>query len=108
MLALNLRKKDLLSPINTLEKDKDKNGKWRKYVNNKLNSYKKIFKLIDITIFKSSRSFRHVYEWRLLQEQNLGLLQKKKHERKQIRNFIMFYEKDYKNMLKDLIKKRNL
>ena len=31
------KKKDLLMPINTLEKDQDKNGKWRKYVNNKLN-----------------------------------------------------------------------
>ena len=102
------KKKDLLSPINTLEKDKDKNGKWRKYVNNKLNtSYKKIFKLIDITIFLKVPSFRHVYEWRLLQEQKLRIASKGKKtmNSKQIRNFIMFYERITKNMLKDLSKK---
>ena len=102
------KKKDLLSPINTLEKDKDKNGKWRKYVNNKLNtSYKKIFKLIDITIFLKVPSFRHVYEWRLLQEQKLRIASKGKKtmDSKQIRNFIMFYERITKNMLKDLSKK---
>ena len=102
------KKKDLLSPINTLEKDKDKNGKWRKYVNNKLNtSYKKIFKLIDITIFLKVPSFRHVYEWRLLQEQKLRIASKGKKtmDSKQIRNFIMFYERITKHMLKDLSKK---
>ena len=102
------KKKDLLSPINTLEKDKDKNGKWRKYVNNKLNtSYKKIFKLIDITIFLKVPSFRHVYEWRLLQEQKLRIASKGKKtmNSKQIRNFIMFYERITKNMIKDLSKK---
>ena len=102
------KKKDLLYPINTLEKDKDKNGKWRKYVNNKLNtSYKKIFKLIDITIFLKVPSFKHVYEWRLLQEQKLRIASKGKKtmDSKQIRNFIMFYERITKNMLKDLSKK---
>ena len=102
------KKKDLLSPINTLEKDKDKNGEWRKYVNNKLNtSYKKIFKLIDITIFLKVPSFRYVYEWRLLQEQKLRVASKGKKtmDSKQIRNFIMFYERITKNMLKDLSKK---
>ena len=102
------KKKDLLSPINTLEKDKDKNGKWRKYVNNKLNtSYKKIFKLIDLNIFLKVPSFRHVYEWRLLQEQKLRIASKGKKtmDSKQIRNFIMFYERITKHMLKDLSKK---
>ncbi len=102
------KKKDLLFPINTLEKDKDKNGKWRKYVNYKLNtSYKKIFKLIDTTIFLKVPSFRHVYEWRLLQEQKLRIVSKGKKtmNSKQIRNFIMFYERITKHMLKDLSKK---
>ena len=45
------KKSDLLVPINTLEKKKIKKI-WRNRVNKELkDSYKKIFKLIDKTIF---------------------------------------------------------
>ena len=95
---------DLIIPINRLEKDKDKKKIWRKRVNDELkNSYRKIFELIDISIFLKVPSFQHVYKWRLLQEKKLRAISKGKKTMndKQIKNFIMFYERITKHMLKN-------
>ena len=104
------KKSDLLVPINTLEKEKDKKKIWRNRVNKELkDSYKKIFKLIDKTIFLKVPSFRYVYQWRLLQEKKLRITSKGKKimTENQIKNFIMFYERLTKHMLKNLSKKVN-
>ena len=103
--ATSQKKKDLLLPINTLEKEKDKKGRWRKFVNKKLKTkYKKIFGQIDTTIFLKVPSFKHVYNWRLLQEKKLRMKSKGKKimNDNQIKNFIMFYERITKNMIKVL------
>ena len=100
-------KKDLISPINKLEKHKDKNKIWRKKVNLELKkNYKKIFKLIDKLIFLKVPSFKYVLKWRLLQEKKLRLTGKgnKIMTDKQINNFIMYYERITKHMLKILPK----
>ena len=102
------KKKDLLLPINTLEKEKDKKRSWRNFVNVKLKTkYKRIFKFIDTTIFLKVPSFKHVYNWRLLQEKKLRMTSegKKTMNNSQIKNFIMFYERITKNMIKVLNKK---
>ena len=107
MLPLK-KKKDLLLPINTLEKEKDKKRSWRNFVNVKLKTkYKRIFKFIDTTIFLKVPSFKHVYNWRLLQEKKLKMTSggKKTMNNSQIKNFIMFYERITKNMIKVLNKK---
>ena len=98
------KKKDLLVPINELEKEKDKKRVWRNRVNKELkNEYKKIFGLIDKIIFLKVPSFNHVYKWRLLQEKKLRATSngKKTMTDKQIKNFIMFYERLTKHMLKN-------
>ena len=103
--ATSQKKKDLLLPINALEKEKDKKGRWRKFVNKKLKTkYKKIFGQIDTTIFLKVPSFKHVYNWRLLQEKKLRMKSKGKKimNDSQIKNFIMFYERITKNMIKVL------
>ena len=102
------KNKDLLAPINTLEKEKDKKKVWRRRVNKELGSnYKKIFKKIDFTIFLKVPSFKHVFQWRLLQEKKLIATSKGKKtmNKKQIKNFIMYYERLTKHMLKNLSKK---
>ena len=94
MLECLRKKKGLLLPINTLEKEKDKKLIWRNRVNEELKkSYKKIFSLIDDIIFLKVPSFKHVYKWRLLQEKKLILTTKgkKKISFIQNKNFIMFY-----------------
>ena len=52
-------------PINILEKHKDTNSIWRRYVNEKLKyEYKKIFKMIDYFIFIKIPNFKMVFKWR--------------------------------------------
>ncbi len=99
------KNKDLLVPINTLEKVNDKKKIWRTRVNQELkNKYKKIFNLIDVSIFLKVPSFKHVYKWRLLQEKKLKAASKGKKimNSEQVKKFIMYYERLTKHMLKNL------
>ncbi len=102
------KNKDLIVPINALEKENDIKKIWRKKVNQELkNKYKKIFKMINTIIFLKVPSFKYVYKWRLLQEKKLRLLSKgnKTMTDNQIKNFIMYYERLTKEMLRVLSKK---
>ncbi len=97
------KKKDLINPINKLEKQKDNKRIWREKVNLELRKeYKKIFNLIDKLIFLKVPSFEYVYKWRLLQEKKLRITSKGKKTMtdNQIKNFIMYYERLTKHMLK--------
>ena len=102
------KNKDLNFPVNELEKHKDDRKIWRKKVNLELKkNYKKIFNLIDKLIFLKVPSFKYVFKWRLLQEKKLRITSKgnKTMTDKQIENFIMYYERLTKHMLKTLTKK---
>ena len=95
------------NPINKLEKEKDKKKVWRSRVNKELiGKYKKIFSLIDKLIFLKVPSFKYVFKWRFLQEKKLRITSKGKKTMtdKEIENFIMFYERLTKHMLKILNK----
>ena len=101
----------LKKSINLLEKQNDKKMIWRKTANQDIKyNYKKIFNLIDCLIFLKIPSFKYVYKWRLLQEKKL----KKKSRGKKIMNssdikeFIMYYERITKSMLKTLSSKSNI
>ena len=101
-------KKYLKKSINVLEKKHDPNLIWRSKVNLELNNeYAKIFNKINRLIFLKVPNFKCVYKWRLLQEKKLQLTSegKKIMSPKQIRNFIMYYERITKQMLVDLTKK---
>ena len=105
------KNKDLNLPINKLEKLKDDKKIWRQKVNLELKrSYKKIFNLIDKLIFLKVPSFKYVFKWRLLQEKKLRITGKgnKTMNDKQIENFVMFYERITKNMIKTLSKKADV
>tara|TARA_B100000989_G_scaffold276541_1_gene236868 strand:- start:1417 stop:2334 length:918 start_codon:yes stop_codon:yes gene_type:complete len=102
------KKKDLLVPINELEKEKDKNKIWRTRVNQELqNEYKKVFSLIDLLLFLKVPSFKYVFRWRLLQEKKLRLIKrgKKIMNDNEVKNFIMYYERLTRHMLKNFYKK---
>ena len=104
------KNKDLIKPINLLEKEKDKKKIWRNKVNNELKTkYKKIFNLIELIIFLKVPSFKHVFKWRLLQENKLKIYSKGKKimSLKEIKNFVMYYERLTKHMLKNMSKKAN-
>ena len=102
------KKKDLIVPVNKLEKEKDKKRIWRSRVNKELiGKYQKIFSFIDKLIFLKVPSFKYVLKWRLLQEKKLRINSKGKKTMtdKEIENFIMFYERLTKHMLKNLYRK---
>ena len=105
------KKKDLIVPVNILENYKDKKKIWRNRVNQEIKkNYKKIFNLIDKIIFLKVPSFKHVYKWRLLQEKKLRITSKgnKTMSDNQVKNFIMFYERLTKHMLKNLSHKADV
>ena len=98
--------------INTLEKNKDQDLIWRKYVNEKLkNEYKKLFSMIDYCIFMKIPNIKMVFQWRLLQENKLR--KRLKFKRKimssnEIKHFIMFYQRITLQMIKDLSKSASI
>ncbi len=98
--------------VNVLEKNEDKNFVWRRYVNDKLKKeYKNIFAQIDYFIFMKIPNFKMVFKWRLLQEKKLRI---KSHSNKKIMNlreikrFIMFYQRITLQMIKDLSKSASI
>ena len=99
-------------PVNKLEKNEDKNLKWRKYANEKLkNEYKKLFKMIDDFIFIKIPNFDVVLKWRLIQESKLkkrSHLKKKIMSYNEIKRFIMFYQRITLQMIKDLSKSASI
>ena len=99
-----INKEYLHKNINNLEKKFDKNFKWRNYYNNKLkNEYKKLFDMFDKKIFIKAPSFKYVLDWRLKQEINNSSCSRfsKKMDVQEIREFLQYYEKITKWMLKE-------
>lgn len=96
---------ELLHPINDLERDEDRDGRWRHYVNDQLALYhQRLFDQADLLVFLKVPSFEKVYEWRGLQEQKLaqsaGNLQGVMNEQ-QLKRFIQHYERiTRQNLLK--------
>ena len=94
-------------PINSLEKAKDPNLIWRKYVNTQLKTnYKKLFNHLDEIVYLKSSSFKLLQEWRIKQEKKLRLNSKRKNNLKimskgDVINFMQTYQRITQNMFKD-------
>jgi D-glycerate 3-kinase len=105
--ARHQKNNDLKKSQNLIEKKYDKKLKWRKIVNEQLkNQYKKLFNKIDKLVYLKAPNFDHIFEWRLLQEQKmkLTLKNKKTMSKLEIKEFIMFYERITRQMMKDFSK----
>lgn len=60
----------LQSPVNDLEAEEDRDGRWRRYVNNQLaGPYAEWFGLCDYHLLLAVPSWEQVFEWRQQQEQ---------------------------------------
>ena len=98
---------ELKRPINLIEKKYDENLKWRKTVNNLIKKrYKNIFNKIDKLVFLKVPHFNYIIKWRWLQEQKMKLTTKSKKtmSKKEVKEFIMFYERLTKHMIKNYSK----
>lgn len=62
----------LAHPINALEANEDADGRWRNYVNERLQGeYQRLFALIDFLVLLAAPSFDVVLRWRTQQEREL-------------------------------------
>ena len=98
---------ELKKPLNLIEKRYDKNLKWRKIVNNLIKKrYKNLFNKIDKLVYLRVPHFNYIIKWRWLQEQKMKLTTKSKKtmSKTQIKEFIMFYERLTKHMMKNYSK----
>ena len=105
--ATHQKESDLKKPLNSIEKKFDQKLIWRRKVNYYLkNQYKKIFKKIDKLVYLKAPNFSYIYKWRLLQEQKmkLTLKNKKTMSKQQVKEFIMYYERITKHMIKNFYK----
>ena len=63
---------ELLKPVNNLEKDEDKNGTWRGFVNDSLKSdYLALYQKMDFWLMLKAPSFDCISNWRKEQEDKL-------------------------------------
>tara|TARA_Y100000590_G_scaffold106080_1_gene120822 strand:- start:1320 stop:2210 length:891 start_codon:yes stop_codon:yes gene_type:complete len=98
---------ELKKSQNSIERKYDSGLIWRRTVNNSLkNQYKKLFKKIDKLIYLKAPNFNRIFKWRLLQEQKMKLTSKSKKtmSKAQVREFIMFYERITRHMMKSFSK----
>ena len=99
----------LLQPINSLEKELDVDGAWRRYVNAQLAGvYQTLFKRLDYLVLLAAPNFEIVYAWRLEQERKLHerLAAEAKPSRvmndEQIARFIQHYERLTRHILEEM------
>ena len=105
--AISQKKSELIRPLNNIEKKLDTKLIWRNKVNNLLkNEYKKLFRNIDKLVYLKAPDFNNIFKWRLIQEQKLKLTSKSKKimSENQIKEFIMFYERITRCMMKNYSK----
>ena len=97
--------------LNKIEKN-DYNFVWRNYYNNKLNNeYKLLFKKFKYLIYYQIPKFDYVLNWRLKQEVKFKSKKNKINNimsEEDINNFILFYEKITKWMMKKTPSKASL
>ncbi|MCB1616179.1 MAG: hypothetical protein KDI30_09210, partial [Pseudomonadales bacterium] len=108
----------LVAPINDLERNRDKAGQWRAFVNKQLATvYPSIFSKVDVWVMLKAPSFDSVFRWRLEQEQKLakklqGSLQLQKSCRqalpgelmnaKDIATFVQHFQRLTEHILRDM------
>ena len=97
----------LAQPVNELEKELDKEARWRQYANEQLKQgYKTLFSAMDIMLMLKIPDFSKVMEWRSLQEKKLRQSLSVEHQNTmndiELKRFIMHFERITRNTLKQL------
>ena len=93
-----------------MEKAKDHNQIWRKYVNQQLKSkYKNLYSQLNCLIYLKAKNFNLLQKWRLKQERKLWLNSKRKSNLKimskgDVINFMQTYQRITQNMFRSVPK----
>lgn len=94
----------LVSPINTLERDEDPEGVFRKFVNQQLrDQYEPLWQRLDTIVWMQPSQFEMVYTWRKQQETRMPLnpnqSSAKRMDESALKRFIMHYERISRHMM---------
>ena len=96
----------LKKTINSMEKIKDSNQIWRKYVNQQLKSkYKNLYSQLNCLIYLKAKNFNLLQKWRLKQERKLWFNNKRKlnlkiMKKSDVISFMQTYQRITQNMFK--------
>jgi D-glycerate 3-kinase len=96
----------LAQPMNALERERDADGIWRRYVNDSLaGPYQELFKRLDRLLLLKPPSFDQVRAWRELQETKLrekAPASTRLMSPDEIATFIMHYERVTRHLLAEM------
>ncbi|WP_404338011.1 kinase [Sphingomonas sp. MMS12-HWE2-04] len=85
------------TPVNALERDRDPDGIWRRYVDAQLaGPYRALFARIDMLVFLAAPGFEIVADWRVEQERNAGGPMTDD----TVRGFVLHYQRITEDMLR--------
>ncbi len=91
----------LLAPVNRLEAEMDRQGRWRRHVNSQLaGPYQAAFRAFDALLFLKAPRFEIVLEWRTQQESQLRGRPLGFQEKQDLARFIQHYERITRRMLR--------
>ena len=91
-------------PVNELEADKDADGSWRRYINERLRTdYAAVFANLDVLVFLQAPDFDAILRWRVEQERKLAASAGAKAgsvmNPGQVAEFIQYFERITRNNL---------
>lgn len=100
LFAVPESRSSLIKPINSLERQQDKEGIWRHYCNQALKDYGMIWQRIDRSLFLQGPGFEQVTHWRWQQEQSLQAANPHRQAmtKKQVEAFILLFERTSRNV----------
>ena len=97
----------LIKPINRLERNQDPDGVWRRYCNDALRDYARLWKRIDRSLFLQGPGFEQVKQWRWQQEQSLQAANPKRRamSKAEVERFVLLFERTSRNVFPKLPKR---
>lgn len=90
----------LVGPVNALERREDADGRWRRYVNERISDYQPLFERLDLLIWLAVPDMESVKRWRGEQEQELPESQRMSDA--DLLRFVQHYERLTRHMLETM------
>ena len=93
----------MMVPVNSLERNRDRAGNWRRWVNRQLQTdYATLFSRLDVLVFLQTPGMEQVLRWRKEQETEMVQQGGEGMNADQLQHFVMHYERITLAMLQDL------
>jgi D-glycerate 3-kinase len=93
---------ELAEPVNALERERDADGRWRRWVNARLAEYAPLFARIDMLVFLAATGFGVVERWRREQEEALRRTRGGGMDDAALGVFVQHFQRLTEHMLRDM------